>query len=709
MILAFAVAGILAAGGVYVAVPTQYASEAKLLIRYVMDTRSMAPSSDKPSDRDPQVRSPDSRGETIINSEVEILTSLDLAGEVADIVGWDKILAKLGGGSNRLSAAAVIANPTSLIVENPKNSSIIRIRFQHRDPSVVQPVLTHLIESYVKKHLEIHRGVGVLDEFLTKQTDELRSSLTTIEADLWNLKTNSGIISVDESKKALNDELARIQEGLLAAEAELAERQAGAAALGDKLQPASTNAAAELGVPADKIDEYKRVCEQLGAARKRESYKSLIWGDENPMMIGIRSLIADSDKQKKSLETEFPKLATLNLPTLASSSSSGDPRPGSFDPMAEFAHAKALEAKIKVLNAQLAQVHAQAALVDQTGTRMATLQRKKDLDEASYRYYLASREQARVDQALGPGHITNISIVQSPSAPGPALSKKSKVVLGAFGGLIALGLAIAFGLELFLDPRVKRASEVESKLHIPLFLAVPNVLIEGAALQHSDPSSSISHHPSSNPQLAPYYAAIRDRLTMYFQARNMTHKPKLVGVTSSGRHAGVTTLASGLAASLSEMGSGNVLLVDMGIPNGMAHPFHKGKPVCPLNEALEGQTRTQALVQDHLYLATPRTNGTAASEQTLAIVPAKFSAMMPRLKESDYDYIIFDLPPVNSTSPSAGLASMLDMTFLVVEAEKTNREAVKRSIAQLAVAKANVAGIMNKTRNYLPAWLHSEV
>jgi Mrp family chromosome partitioning ATPase len=171
----------------------------------------------------------------------------------------------------------------------------------------------------------------------------------------------------------------------------------------------------------------------------------------------------------------------------------------------------------------------------------------------------------------------------------------------------------------------------------------------------------------------------------------------------------VTTIASGLAAAMSELGSGNVLLVDMGIPNGLAHPFYKGKPVCPLNEALEGESRSEALVQDNLFLATANPKGGEAGGQTLAIVPAKFSAMMPMLKASDYDYIIFDLPPVTSTSPAASLASMLDMTFLVVEAEKSNREAVKRSIALLTAARANIGGILNKTRNYLPAWLHPEV
>src|SRR5207249_4096180 len=68
---------------------------------------------------------------------------------------------------------------------------------------------------------------------------------------------------------------------------------------------------------------------------------------------------------------------------------------------------------------------------------------------------------------------------QSPSPPGPALSKKSKIVLGALFGLIAAGLGIAFAFELFLDPRVKRPSEIETRLHLPLFLSIPKVLRNG--------------------------------------------------------------------------------------------------------------------------------------------------------------------------------------------------------------------------------------
>ena len=86
----------------------------------------------------------------------------------------------------------------------------------------------------------------------------------------------------------------------------------------------------------------------------------------------------------------------------------------------------------------------------------------------------------------------------------------------------------------------------------------------------------------------------------YFEMINLTHKPKLVAVTSCGAGAGVTTTAAGLATSLSETGDGNVLLVNMNVRDSEAHRFYKGKLACGMEEVLEKETRHDALVQDHL-------------------------------------------------------------------------------------------------------------
>jgi hypothetical protein len=52
---------------------------------------------------------------------------------------------------------------------------------------------------------------------------------------------------------------------------------------------------------------------------------------------------------------------------------------------------------------------------------------------------------------------------------------------------------------------------------------------------------------------------------------------------------------------------------------------------------------------------------------------------LPKLKASDYDYIIFDLPPASLTSATPRLASHTDITLLVVESEKTGQQVAARA------------------------------
>src|SRR5580765_1826222 len=124
-----------------------YTSEAKLYIRYVLES-----SSPTPDGHDPRIKSPDTRGESIINTELEILTSLDLAQQVADAIGPEKILG--AGERDRFKAAAAVCK--NLTAEVPKNSSVIRLTFKDPNRGIVQPVLQEVINLYLKKHTEIH-------------------------------------------------------------------------------------------------------------------------------------------------------------------------------------------------------------------------------------------------------------------------------------------------------------------------------------------------------------------------------------------------------------------------------------------------------------------------------------------------------------------------------------------------------------------------
>src|SRR5947208_14808661 len=80
-IIVFALAGLLTAVGLYVFSEPVYQSEAKVLVRYVLEREGR---SLNPTTRDSEIKSTDPAG--IISSELEILRSFDLAGPVADIV-----------------------------------------------------------------------------------------------------------------------------------------------------------------------------------------------------------------------------------------------------------------------------------------------------------------------------------------------------------------------------------------------------------------------------------------------------------------------------------------------------------------------------------------------------------------------------------------------------------------------------------------------
>ena len=279
-----------------------------------------------------------------------------------------------------------------------------------------------------------------------------------------------------------------------------------------------------------------------------------------------------------------------------------------------------------------------------------------------------------------------------------------KLVLGLAGGGIALGLAFAFLIDLVLDRTVKRPLEIEMLLGTPPMLSIPyfkslnkwQLGNSAAALQRYGYRSPAPWEPGHF--IRTFCEAIRDRLILYFLLNRLSHRPKLVAVTGCSEGAGTSTVAAGLAAALSETGDGKVLIVDMNIRGPEVHPFFRGAPACSLAEALVG---APALAGENLYLAV------AASPETpdAQIIPKKFYDLVPHLKASDFDYIIFDMPPLSQTSITLSIAGLMDKVLVIVEGEKSNRDFLKRAYAELIACRATVSVIFNKAQSYAPRLL----
>ena len=642
-IILCAVAGIIAAAAFYFFYPPVYESQAKLLVRYVLERSAV-----DPIEAEKAAAASTNYTDRVIDAEIEILTSWDLAVQVAEAIGPKRLLppatdlvtkAAHAIGFKQPSASATEGEAATSIVLNlkvisNKGSNIILVSYKNRDPQMATLVLQELLSRYFVKHLEVHRSAGAFD-FVTQQTDQVRARLNQTEDALKSMRDKTGIISLKEGSAALTAEAAKTQETLNAAEAELA--------------------------------EGKAVVSQTSESKAKK------WG------------VKGQPSEKNS--------------------SSGKAR------------VAGIEAKVEILKTRLRDTQQKMKQLSELRPQMEDLERKREMDEANYKYFAASLEKARVDEALDPSKMPNISAVQRPSPPTLETKMRNKIALGLAGGGIAFGIALALLRGLVLNRTVGRPLELETRLDIPLMLSIPfsnsrnghMALLSNGAPVNPGALAMRPHHSKLAPWepghfMRPYCDAIRDRLGLYFELNNLTHKPKLVGVAGFSESAGTSTLAAGLAASLSETEDGKVLLVDVNLGPEEVHPFFKGKPAYSLTAALKPQTEI-ASASENLYLATVGSSTTGGIAQ---VGLKKFFDMMPNMKASDFDYIIFDMPPLHQTSPTWGMAAFMDKLLLVVEAEKNNRDVIKRSYRKLVAERDNVSVVVNKTRSYVPKSLNTE-
>jgi len=711
-ILISTLGGAIAAAAVYLLWPHTYESDAALLVRYVLDRSAV----------DPETIAGGAVGsvatktnDTFINAEVSILRSWDLAVQVAEALGPKRVLPGAKGNPSINEAAGAIFS--GLKVVSTKNSNVIQVSYTNSRPEVATLVLNELVNRYFTKHLEVHRSAGAFD-FVSQQTDQVRSRLNQTEDALKALKAKAGILDLKESTVGLPAQAGRMEDQLRAAEGDLAEQRArvklmeGAAPpslpqAGPAVQPAATPAASAspsgTAAPSpvaqpthEQVQEYQGLIARLTELRKSEVGLLSKYSDTASLVKSVRAQIADLENEKRKSETKFPSLAALGSPQ----SDLGNER----------AKLAGLEAKTEMLKSQLDGIRERIKQLADTTPQIANLERSKELEEANYKYFQGSLEKARVDEALDPSKMPNISAVQRASPPSLVTKLRNRVALMlGFGGL-AIGLGIALLWDLLLNRTVKRRSELELQLHTPVMMSIPHAGVNGRLRlpwkkgnrngnAETNGAAAIAPWDSSH-FMRPYAEAIRDRLGLYFELHGVKHKPKLIGFTGFSKEAGASSLAAGVAAALSETGDGKVLLVDVNSSNGEVHPFFEGRPAASLASAIEPKSSLPSAA-DNLYLATVNQPHAKAAQMGLK----KFFSLVPNLKASDFDYIIFDMPPLTQTSPSVGLAALMDKVLLIVEAEKDSRDKVKRGYRELVAARSDVSVVLNKTRSYGLNWL----
>src|SRR5205814_138389 len=523
-ILAFTLAGIVIAAAVYFFYPATYESDARLLVRYVLERSGFDPVD--------AISGQPGRGGTgitndgVIAAEVSILTSWDLSVQVAEALGPNRVLPDTKAPTVVGAAAAI---NSGLSTTTAKGSNIIGVAYQNRKPEVATAVLNELVNRYFTKHLEVHRSAGAFD-FVSQQSDQIRARLNQTEDALKTLKAKAGVMSLQDSMASISAQSQHLEDQLRAAENDLAEQQAKVKQIergglpvdlneiDNAKDKAKHNTKDNVAPPAQlastkDIGDYQALVTNLAKLRETQLEMLAKYTPENVLVKMNQAHINDLENQKRNLEKKFPELATLRTAS------------GQLDIRTERARLAGMRSKLDDLRRQKIELQDRVKQLADIGPQIASLERNKDLEEQNYKYYSGTLQKARVDEALDPSKMPNISAIQKPSPPGMVTKTRNKIALGLAGGGLASGICLALLFELVFNHSYKRRSEVELQLRSPVMLSIPDQSINQGIIgrlrlpwkngQRAGKETPDKSKPSLAPWevehfIRPYSEAIRD-------------------------------------------------------------------------------------------------------------------------------------------------------------------------------------------------------
>jgi uncharacterized protein involved in exopolysaccharide biosynthesis len=280
---------------------------------------------------------------------------------------------------------------------------------------------------------------------------------------LKNLKSKTGVASLEEQRKILMNRIGGLQQENEATQAALAISRARIQELNGKLA----------GLSPTLVTQETTGTGNLAADQMRSRLYELQLKEQE-----ILSKYTENSVVVKELRRQIAEaLALLGKEeptrTQVTTGINTTYQDLNLELIKESANRSSLEAKASVIKSQLGDARLEIAELNHTEVMMVGLQRELSLLDAKYRKYSENMEQARIDQALLSDKISNISVVQDPITSPEAISprKVMNIAVGIFLGIFG-GIGLAFVSE-YLDHSLKKPGDVEEKLNLATLASIP--------------------------------------------------------------------------------------------------------------------------------------------------------------------------------------------------------------------------------------------
>jgi uncharacterized protein involved in exopolysaccharide biosynthesis len=403
-----------------------------------------------------------------VNSEIEIIKSAALGRQV--IERMSAAGTPIFGADTDLTIDEQVGVLRSMLTVGPTpQSNVIAIEVFARNPQKGQEILGVLVDAYLDRHAQVHRGNGAT-EFFEHELGLQRQRVQAAEVKLADFVERERIVvPEDQIRWAVKDAI-RYRDVLRTQS--------------NKISVAERNLVI---MKKQLADQPERIFADSERVNPEAQILTTKLGELEAKRAEAKQLYTDEDRSVSDLNGEIGMLKERLALAKASSGIPGRERM-SANPIREVLTQEILHHERNLFDLR-ERVKALPTFLDNwkdQNEELAIALRKKTIELASleqdvsaaresYRLFERKQDEARISEALDKEGIVNVSILDPASLATKPFNQMSMVMV--FAALIAgigLGVGSAVGIE-FLGRNFKLEEQVEQYLELPVFAVIPDI------------------------------------------------------------------------------------------------------------------------------------------------------------------------------------------------------------------------------------------
>jgi succinoglycan biosynthesis transport protein ExoP len=541
-----------------------------------------------------------------------------------------------------------------------RNSRLVDVNFQAKDPVMATKIVNTLARAYIDQNLET-KLAAVQDavKWLHTRIAEERGKVEKAEQALLRYKEEHSIVTDFSSgvEMVTAQKLAQLNTQVVEAESQRVEAETRY-----KQAAAMAGSPDMLGsIPEVLKNELIRQIKSMEVELyKRMSELSKKYGQKHPRMVAIESELKSLQK-RKSQEVNRVINSLKN----------------------EYRVALAREESLK---GALAKQKKESLDLNKKAIAYSVLNRESESARHMYDLLIKRFKETTLTEDMRTGNIRIIDRAEMPGTPVKP-KKKLNLILAIIVGLV-MGVGLAFFFE-YLDNTIKIPEDVKQHLKIPYLGPIPLLQLERESKGNPEddryPELITLNSPKSTASES--YRGIRTNI-LFSSAGSA---PQVILISSAGPGEGKTITTANLAVTMAQAGS-KVIVLDCDMRRPKMHKVFGMTRNRGMSNLLVGNDSAEGAV---LHTDIPNLDiipcGPIPPNPSEMLGSDRMAALLDTLRKH-YNHILIDSSPSTAVTDAVVLSKSVDGIVLVIRAGDTAREIVKNGVAQFEAVGSRVLG-----------------